>query len=318
MPRSPAVSVFQLVVYRLWRCRRLLTLVPSLIVLAALFAGWMGGLSSYYFTLPEVALAGAIALLGTSLAVILLPAAPLEVLFGGMAVAILVATEPWQGMLFQPAAKGGAFTPLWLRGVIFATAGFVLMAILYALATWIAIFVPSRKALRYRVFVQGGDAAELRRALDLQPNSTSGPVTYGSTGWDGMVPAKVTVRGHDPQDFDIRDINFEFFVKSIGSTDHTDSFFLRTNAGEQEVHTAYRNTKAGAWVETEERPGPSGRLIRLSIQLNDSGADLIRSRVDDHLGRASPATILRTQRSVLGMFAWLTHVPGPKTQHPAE
>ena len=88
----------------------------------------------------------------------------------------------------------------------------------------------------------------------------------------------------------------------------------------REVRDRFRATGRGTWIEIEERPGPPGPLVMLSVQLNEGGQDLLRARLDYHLGRPSPATVLRPMRSLLCMLAWLTHVPGPKpkSDQPAE
>jgi len=307
--------------YRLWRCKRLLVLVPVILTLAAIFAGQIGGLSSYYFEWEEILMTGAIALVGTAIAVILLPAAPLEVLFGGVAAALLVATEPWQGLLFQPAHKGGEFTPLWLRAVIFAGAWIVLFVIIYAVASAIARLNPRTRPLRYRIFARGMDAATLRAVFALRPNSTSGPVTYGSRSWDGTVPARMYLRAPDPEHFDLSDVTYDFTVRDLGAARDSDLFEIDDGNGEAKraVRYTYRDVPNGAWVMVEERPGPPAPLAGLSLRLNEGGHDLLRARLDYHLDRRSPAIILRPMRSFLCMLAWLTHVPGPKKpQQPAE
>ena len=227
---SAQVSLLHLALYRLWRCKRLLVLVPAMILVAAFAAGQIGGLSSYYFELPEVARAGCITLGLTAIAVILLPAAPLEVLFGGLAAALLVVSEPWQGLLFQPAHKGGDFTPIWLRVVIFAGAWTILLMVLYAIANALAARAKKRP-LRYRLFVPGGDAAELRRLLDLRPGSTSGPATYGARQWDGWVPTRMFIRSYDA-DFDMSDIYVDYAIKALTSDGDTDVFAIRDDHGD--------------------------------------------------------------------------------------
>ncbi len=313
------VSVFHLVLYRLWRGKRLLLLVPLMITLAALAAGQIGDISSYYFEVEEVALAGGIALLAAALSVILLPAAPLEVLFGALAAAILVMTEPWQGVIFQPAEKGGDFTPLWLRASLFLAAWMVLMSVGFAVAMAIAGWLKGRaRPLRYRHFLRGGDAATLRALFQLRPDSTSGPVTYGSREWDGWVKATLHVRGPDPVNYGMSDIRQSFAVRQVGTQSDTDVYEVRNDDHLHEVRMSYRDSARGAWIVVEERPGPMAPLMGLSLRLNEGGTDLLRARVDYHLDRPSPATVLRPMRSLLCTLAWLTHVPGPKPRQPAE
>lgn len=319
MPETSRVPLSHHAAYRLWRCKRLLVLVPVMIMLAGFLAGQLGGLSSYYFHIEEVLQAGAIALACTAIAVILLPNAPLEVLFGGLAAALLVATEPWQGLLFQPAEKGGDFTPIWLRCVIFGGAWIVLLSIFYAVAAAIANRKRGpKRPMKYALFVPGGDAAQLRRFLGLNPNSTSGPVTYGIKGWDGMVPACIHLRAHHPENFTMSDIDMSFTVKAAQSTPDMDIFLVHDDTQERETRYSYRDTPRGAWVMVEEHPGPPAALSGLSLRLNEGGADLLRARIDDHLGRPSPAFILCAMRSFLCSLAALTHVPGPKPRQPAE
>ena len=224
-----------------------------MILAAAFAAGQIGGLSSYYFELPEVARAGCIALGLTAIAVILLPAAPLEVLFGGLAAALLVVSEPWQGLLFQPAHKGGDFTPIWLRVVIFASAWTVLLAVLYATANALAARAKKRP-LRYRLFVPGGDATELRRLLDLRPESTSGPVTYGARQWDGWVPTRMFIRSYNA-DFDMSDIYVDYAVKALRSDGDTDVFAIRDDHGAREGATT-GSAPRGAALGSKSRSAP--------------------------------------------------------------
>ena len=112
------------------------------------------------------------------------------------------------------------------------------------------------------------------------------------------------------------DIYIAYAVKRLSSGADTDAFTIRDEHGERAVQARFRDTKCGAWIEVEERTGPPGALVMLSLQLNEGGPDLLRARVDYHLGRKSPASILRPMRSFLCILARITHVPGPK--RPAE
>ena len=311
--RAPWLHI---ILYRLWRLKRLVVIVPTIIALAALIAGHVGGIHSAYLMPEAIVRTTAIALVLTMVLVVALPAPAFDHLTLGLTAAIFVAAEPWHGQFFAPEFKGGAFTPDWLKAMMFVSYGLIAWGGLVFVWAMIAkMMPPRRRPYRYALNVPGADPDLLRGLLGIHPGATLGRLTFGEKGWDGYVPATLNLRGHDPETLKMSDIAFEYRTRLVDSDEASDTYDLRfpdDAQGERQVKMTYLPHGDGTRIEVTETPGHPDRLVNVSFFLAETGADCLRARVDTVLDRPAIANILAPQRSLLMMLGRLMRMPSLK------
>ncbi|MBF9036270.1 hypothetical protein HKCCE2091_18660 [Rhodobacterales bacterium HKCCE2091] len=294
-------SLAQHIVYRLWRLRRVLVLVPALVLAAALIAGTVGGTASAFHDPAVIARYIAAAAAITTVAVVLLPTAPFEILAAGLVAAAFTAAEPWIGPLMSEGAQVGPFEPMWLR---------VALGAVVALASWIALvsvvtavsmsLPPSRRLMHYGLTVAGFEPSGLRKALDIPPGTRRGLIAVGLPDRDGFSTVTRHMRIHDPETLDLVDTAVSYQSRTVSKTWNSDVYETRSDqTGEALVRMEYAPARDGTRIDVYEDAGMLDPFSALHFWLGDCGRDALRERIDEALRLPCPAIVRLPQRSLL-------------------